>query len=62
LEIGLRVLIHLALESARDAYEPDWRLPAWNKAIREAESRVEIIVDAWRAFARANTGAASHGD
>ena len=62
LEIGLRVLIHLALESARNAYEPDWRLPAWNQAIRDAASRAEMTVDAWRAFAQENMGVASHGD
>lgn len=61
-EIGLRVLIHLALESTGHVYEPDRRLPAWNRAIRDAESRAEMTVDAWRAFVRENTGMASDGD
>jgi hypothetical protein len=62
LEIGLRVLIHLALESARNAYEPDCRLPAWNQAIRDAASRTDMTVDAWRTFAQENMGVGSHGD
>jgi hypothetical protein len=52
-EIGLRVLIELSLESAGHAYERDRRLPAWSQAIRDAGSRVERTVEAWRAFARA---------
>lgn len=52
-EIGLRVLIHLAVKSTGHAYEPEMRVPAWNRAIRAAESRAAMIVDAWQTFVEA---------
>ncbi len=52
-EIGLRVLIHLAVKSVGHAYEPEMRLPAWDRAIRTAESRAATIIDAWQSFAEA---------
>jgi hypothetical protein len=49
-EIGMRVLLELAIRSASESYTPDMRLPEWNDAIAAARSQATATVDAWQTF------------
>jgi len=63
LEIGLRVLIPSVIRATIESCDAGWRLPAWNRAIALAESRVARTVEAWNACAmHINPGRNSHGD